>query len=230
MRKNLKYLILIGLLFTILGFTNGLGRNLHERKEYGEAIYTPSEELGETIFYFDWMENNWYKEYVLFTDDNGEVLDKKTYLEQVVTSELTETSLTIINYDESQNYLMKILIEDVGTNTDIGIPDHVVVNNVYMEDFDSSNTVTLENGETISRVLHLDLSKDFEFKEDGTPIGESAVSYNLATIVNTFILCGRYGIDAVDFYFDGEKLESIGGVCVYDYWVPTISEVDVKTK
>ncbi len=230
MRKNLKYLFLVVLLFVILGCTLALGRYLHERKEYGEPIYTPSVELGETIFYFDWMENTWYKEYVLFTDENGDVLDKKTYLEQAVTSELTETSLTIINYDESQKYLMKILIEDAGTDTNIGIPNQVVVNNIYMEDFDSSNTVTLENGETISRVLHLDLSKDFEFKEDGTPLGESAVGYNLETIVNTFMLCGRYGIDAVDFYFDGQKLDNIGGVSVQDYWIPTISEDDVKTK
>ncbi len=229
MVKKLKYFFIViailGLVSCILVFGG-----YFQESENVANIYTPTEELGETVYYFDWVENKWYKEYVLFTDDNGEVLDKDTELGQAITSEMTETSLTIINYDESQEYLMKILIKDDGTDNDFGIPDQVVVNSIYLEDLDSNHIVKLENGETIRRILHIDLSRDFEFKEDGTPLGEVAVAYNLETIVNTFILCGRYGIDAVDFYFDGEKLDSIGGVSVYDYWVATICEEDIETK
>ncbi len=158
------------------------------------------------VYYFDWMENTWYRKDA-YVDGKG------------------DTTIYNIDSTDDYRYLMVHLIKD----EDLGLPNTIEIKGIYVETLTPEKQVTLDNGEVIDNVLHLNLSSNFEFKEDGTPLGEVAVHYNIESIVNTFCL-NNYGIDAVDFYFDGKKVDIIGGVLVQDYWLPTVTEETVEMK
>ncbi len=103
-------------------------------------------------------------------------------------------------------YVMdKLILDD-----DLGIPNHTVVNDIYIQEMSGKN------------ILYIDLSSNFEIAENGGGVGETQVMRNIDCIVNTFCLNQGFEVDAVQFYFDGEILDNMGGVVTDDIKYPTV--------
>ncbi len=204
-----KFLVITVMLIVVSSVVLLTGDKIDQNvisKVTGEVEVCGCAPEGVWVYYFDYMDNKWYRK-----DD---YIDGKG-----------DTTIYSIDSTADYRYLMVDLIKD----EDLGIPNTTEIIGIYTKELPSDKQVTTEDGKTIDTVLHLNLSSNFEFKEDGTPLGEVAVATNIESIVNTFCL-NNYGIDAVDFYFDSKKLDIIGGVIVDEYRVPTVSEDEVEIK
>ncbi len=118
--------------------------------------------------------------------------------------------------DELLSFDVGHIMESLVLDKDLGIPNHVVVNDIYTKELNDNNYPNIKN------VLHIDLSSNFEWAENGGSVGETQIARNLDSIVNTFCLTPELNIDAVKFYFDGVESEGIGGVFLYNYNTPSI--------
>ncbi len=112
--------------------------------------------------------------------------------------------------EELLAYDVRYVMDKLIVDDDLGIPNHTVVNDIYIQENSGKN------------ILYIDLSSNFEIAENGGAVGETQVMRNIDCIVNTFCLNEGFEVDAVQFYFDGAILDNMGGVVTDDVKYPTV--------